>query len=180
MANPCSCVNAIVPVIPVCDEDCCLKACSAILPCSEAVGPCGQSGSLEVFSLSHKTTGCVVNDSPSALTFSLVSFDPEHFVSASITTGGILTWVTQGPERKNKYGEIVFRVSCPSDCLEETGACKPLSSLGTFTVGIKDLCADVICGAGTVCDECSGSCADVDANLDISSVITNANIQVNG
>jgi hypothetical protein len=164
-SGPCSCIQKTTwpgpAPCPSGQEDCCLKACNAILECTDAVGPCGAAGSFDLTTLSHIVTGC-----DGTIQYALESQDG-FFSDVRITKAGILTWVTGGPETVGKYGTIWFRMNCQSDCDD----CISLNAIGYIDVGVNDLCRNVICDEECeVCDPCSGLCVEQDVDLKIESV----------
>lgn len=164
-SNPCWCIKVTpqptTPSNPSCNEDaneCCLEACSGTIYCDNAVGPCGKVGNFDLTTLPHNLTGCL-----SGIQYSLEKYD-SFFVNASVSTAGVLSWTTGGPETANQYGKIYFKISCQSDC----GDCITLKAVGRMTIGVKDECQNTICDPTCeVCDPCEGTCIDLETNISI-------------
>ena len=159
-SDPCFCIQSTPSPAPspclTGQGECCLKVCNAILECTDAVGPCGAAGSFDLSTLDHITDGCT-----GSLQYALEDTDG-FFTDVRITRAGILTWVTGGPETVNKYGTICYRITCQSDCDD----CVTLNSLGYITIGVNDLCRNVVCEEECeVCDPCTGTCVEQETDL---------------
>jgi hypothetical protein len=164
--DPCFCIQTNTTPAPTpcpSNNECCLKACSSVLECTDSVGPCGQVGSFNLKNLEHIVTGC---SHPNDVKYVLEDYDKSHFASVTLTSAGILTWVTGGPETANKYGTVCFRITCPSS--DECDDCIQLNALGYFEIGTKDLCQSVVCDDSCeVCDPCTGTCIEQDVKIEI-------------
>ena len=149
--NPCFCLQfkTVYKPDPCVDKpECCLKACSAVIVCEDAVPACGQTGAFDLDLLEHVTSGC-----EGGLTYSLYKHD-EFFADVSVSKAGILSWTTKGEETIGKYGEVLFKISCQANCDD----CIVLESIGKMTIGVKDLCKGVTCEGSEICNKCTGDC----------------------
>lgn len=157
--NPCLCSSSSgVNPVDDCNEECnCLHLCHIAVNANSdlAVGPCGAEGTIDVTDAQYGHDFCACGDEPGY--WSVVSFDNEIFVSASIgAETGVLTWNTQGADAlSTQYGNIILKYCCG-----------PLSAYMTVLIGIKDLCQCPTCGTCDNCDPCTGIC--LDGNVDIS------------
>lgn len=159
--NPCPCNRCLCSPVDPCppDTECCLRACSGIIACDDAIGPCGQSGTFDLTTLAHITTGCT--DTPR---YALESHDG-FFPFVEITEAGILTWITPGKEFVDQFGMITFRMACATNCDE----CIVLEDLGCITIGVKNLCQGSTCAQGEECDLCDGTCVTISVDTEIQS-----------
>ena len=159
--NPCLCNPQQVTPSTDCPEECnCLKLCHITLNRndSNAVGPCAATGTLDVTEseYGHDTCACGEN----ALRWSVQAYDTDVFITTSITSAGVLTWVTQGPEALEKqYGSITLK-----------GCCGELSAYVNVIIGVKDLCNCPECEQCEDCDPCTGVCAEGDVDITIQGV----------
>lgn len=131
----------------------CLEICSPIINADDAVGPCGQFGTADLTTYKSNTEVC--EDNP--LTYSYVSHDAGVFASADVSTSGIVTWSTLGPETCGEYGEITFKVCCGK-----------FSILECITIGIKNECECPTCNSCEECDPCTGDCIEAAGEIMIS------------
>jgi hypothetical protein len=116
------------------------------------VGPCAQSGTFDLSTLSHNTSICTT---PLDLKWDLKSYDKTKLVSATIARNtGILTWITGDETTAGKFAEIYYSISCAPTCED----CFPLEHIATFAVGIKDECALHSCDECETCNPCTGIC----------------------
>lgn len=158
MANPCTCIGyPIVPSTPSpCpDPDNCLQLCHIVIPPANGVGPCGQTGQIDVTDpvFTHDISACGANP----LTWSVVGISEDgHIASASITPEGILTWITGPGASAGKVGIVTLK-----------GCCGELSSYIEVLIGVKDLCNCAGCDDCENCDPCTGDCLDVEVNVAI-------------
>lgn len=171
-SDPCCCIKVTTKTVPTpcppSQQDCCLKACNAVIACDDAIGPCGQSGTFDLSTLEHITTGC-----SGPVKYKLESHDGT-FLSVSITQAGILTWVTPGEEFVDEFGTICFRITCETDCDD----CVVLQSLGVIQIGIKNLCQGETCSEGESCDLCTGNCITIQVDTEVSSTAEAADTSV--
>jgi hypothetical protein len=77
--------------------------------------------------------------------YSIKKYDTEAFASVSITSSGVLTYVTSAAFIKQKEREITYKITCP---------CSNLSTTAKVKVCMKDLCRTA--PAGAVCNQCDG------------------------
>lgn len=148
----CKCDHGTVIVDPggptPCDH--CLYVTSHIVSCNDGVGPCGETGSLVL------TTNC---SNPS---FSVIYHD-SAFENVSISQVGddwTLFYDTVAETAvPNTYYEIRYKVSCNG------GTFDGLSVIGSTSACIRNLCKDVVCPEGEVCNPCDGICAAAEINL---------------
>lgn len=151
--NPCFCIQTNTVQVntpaPCPDTECCVKACNAVVACSDSVGPCEQEFSLDLSALNHITDGC-----SGSLTYALESSD-SALLDVNITTSGLLTG--KSPTSVNsveKFYKIYYRIICETDC----SSCVVLESVGVIQLGIRNLCKGVVCDTGSTCDYCTGQC----------------------
>lgn len=180
ICNPCSCLTGQITMMPATPcpadkSDCCLKACNGLITCENGgVGPCGQSGVMNLNDLLHHTSGC-----EGELVFRKGKedfFDKNIFASVTIKPDGELKWVTNGPEVAGKYGQICFKVLCLSNCED----CTELRANGTVTIGVKDMCLVNTCEECETCNPCTGVCEETDAMVSVGTLDQNSNIIANG
>ena len=151
----CICDHYTIVVDPGPDSDpCedCLNISSSVVGCPNSIGPCGETGTIEL------TTNCV------APTWSIVYHDPA-FENVAIDGDGTLTYDTvEGEATPNTYYDIIYKVTCGDE--EFVG----LGVIGTAKSCIKNLCSGVNCDEGEVCDECTGLCGPAGINLQLNIV----------
>lgn len=159
--NPCLCNPVSQTTTPDCPEDCnCLKLCHITLNSSDssAVGPCAAIGTLDVTDESYGHDTCACGTNP--LRWSLEYFDPNIFVTASVTTAGVISYTTQGPSALDQeYGKIILKLCCGQ-----------ISHYLEVLIGIKDLCNCPSCDACDDCDPCSGVCAEAEVDITVQGV----------
>ncbi len=150
MDNPCDadCRGNCNP----CSGNCMIVPDITVLPINSQ-GPCGGIVNVDVAAASTLTE-C----NSGAVTYEVVSFS-SAFDSAVISNLGVLTVVTSDTAVPNNSYEVVVKVKCDAYGIFENT---------TVSIGIKDLCALVICGPGQVCEACTGNCvAAAPINLSI-------------
>lgn len=125
----------------------CIFVCDGVVPCSEAVGPCGKEGFVDVTTLNNNLSGC-----DSGPIFTVINDYDKSFISNAYYTGSVLTWVTAADAPVKKFTEISSRVVC------KNANGKKLSYVFKISIGIKDLCDCVDCGKCEECDPCTGEC----------------------
>lgn len=168
--NPCLCTPSIAT--PACPEDCtCLQLCNIIINAlsDDAVGPCAKTGTVDIADTDvYAHDFCACGDDTRY--WSIVSYDTDIFVNASITTDGTLSWTTMGADVAGEYGCVIVRVCCGN-----------LSALATVQIGVKDLCLNCNgCSPCESCDECSGSCIDSEINISIQGINSETNTVIQG
>lgn len=166
-SNPCLCSSPGTPpvVVPECK---CLQVCNVTVNALNdvAVGPCASTQTLDIASPAFSHDTCVCGDDP--VTWSIVDYDPDIFITAEITTAGVLTWITGGPETAGQYGVITVKVCCGI-----------LSTYACIIVGVKDLCKCPSCGTCQNCDPCTGQCLDNATQVEIGGVEIGADPELN-
>lgn len=171
-SNPCNCIGTPItpsnPPVQDCPQGCCLNYCSAIIAPQNAVGPCGQTGLFDLRTLAVET-GCCENE----VAFQILASDKAHFVGTTITGGHQLKWVSQGADRKGKFGIVRIKATCKTD------KSQTLNKIFTVTIGMKDLCEGVVCEDCFECDPCSGACIKSDVTLMVNEFTTPADLAVN-
>lgn len=166
----CGCTsNQSAPSCPQADcpqgEDCgdcnCLYFCDITVLAKHGVGPCNETGSLDIYSVSNECCACL--ESP---TFHVLSYDESLLSNIDIDSEGILSWTTTGdPETAGEYTEIQVKAKC----FNKDGIC--LEYIFCVTIGIKDLCLCVDCDEKcTECDPCTGECVDVGGEISVTCV----------
>lgn len=151
--NPCLCTpptTCDTPTTPSCATGECICFCDIlILPTDIEAVACGQAGTISLLGQESDTTAC----GETTPVFTLLGFDGTFFSNAFIDTIDIissvtLTWVPlEGAP--NVTGNIVFQVSCGD-----------LAKIVTVTIGRKNLCLNVVCPDGQICEECTGNCVE--------------------
>lgn len=156
--NPCLCSPcSSSPAPPDCPEvdDNCLDVCDiTILPtANEAVGPCGQVGTIDMAAAAaHNVTLCTNGGLNQK--WEVVDWDTEVFVDASTTSAGVLSWVTADNLDEKPAGTIYVKLSCGM-----------YAAFGSVIVGIKDVCLDIVCNVPQACNRCTGQCDDQSSNI---------------
>lgn len=139
------------PPTNICED--CLYVTSHVITPPNGVGPCGETGSIQV------TTNC---DTP---TYSIVYHDAA-FENVSISVGGLISYDTvEGVATPDEYYTIIYKVVCGGG-----GDLDGYSVFGTAKIGIKNLCTGVNCDGGEVCDPCTGNCEPAEINLELNIV----------
>lgn len=169
--NPCICpCPPSGECQPKCPEDCnCLKACNISIKSTSdlAVGPCAQVGQVDVMNEEFNHNFCACKENP--VRWSVVDFDPEIFITSSITKEGILSWTTQGPESLDKqYG-----------CITLKACCGELSTYVTVIIGVKDLCTCPDCDQCEDCDPCTGECIELNVEVSVDDINSQSNVSIN-
>lgn len=153
----CECIGQYNPPVQTpCppEVDNCLKLCDIVLLGEDAVGPCGQTGNIDVSDdtqYGHDYSACT-----GSVTWSIVDFDSTLLVSANITSAGVLTWVTGPGSTAGKYAAVTLK-----------GCCDDLSDYMTVLIGIKDLCNCPECNECDNCDPCTGDCLDGEVEMQV-------------
>ena len=142
--NPCSCVAQTVSVSP-CHKPStnCVLAANYTIRCADSVQP-GGTGQVDV-SEDSVTTIC------GGVTWAIVSYDSSFFDSVTISAAGVVEFTISATATPASYGEIVYRVDCTD---------KTYGALGTVQVCARNLCLQVTCPSGQVCDPLTGLCED--------------------
>ena len=160
--NPCDCIGITHVTDPQpCDpkkpkDKNCLKLCDIVVLSKDGVGPCGQTGTLNLNNYPHTIEVC----KGVALKWKVKYFDDKIFVTATSTREGILSWVTKGPETVKKYGKVIVEACCGE-----------FSDYGNVLIGIKDECQCPDCPDCDNCDPCTGNCLDYVVNPSVQSMI---------
>lgn len=157
--NPCSCVSSCNPSDPPdtptsCD---CLNLPYITVFPDDSVGPCGQTGTVD-FTDCFDFCAC----ENEVATITVMEISPEVLTVNSINTGGMSYTTTEEANAYDKV-EIIIKASCTDKDDENV----TIADFTTITIWIKDLCKNVLCGAGESCDKCSGECEE-DVNLTVS------------
>lgn len=148
----CKCDHGTIiidPGNPVLCEDC-LYVTSHVVPCTDGVGPCGETGTVTL------ETNC------SNPTFTVI-LTPDAFENVSISQiedAWVLTYDTvEGEAVSNTYYEIRYKVTCGG------GDFSGLSVIGSASICVLNLCTDVTCSGDNVCNPCTGICGPAPINL---------------
>lgn len=150
MAYPCICCpgGGCSSSQPTCSD--CLRAASIIVSPSESVTGCGDTGSVDILSLSDFSI-C-----ETSITWALVSYDTDAFTDVTLVDG-VLEFTTTNAAVSGTFYEFIGKVHC-------TGTL--LSQYFKVTVPIKNLCYGVVCSEGLVCNPCTGGCiSEVDVEV---------------
>lgn len=139
MACPCNNPTIIAPN-PTCKD--CIVAKTVRYTCDNSPNPCGESVTLDLSAI-NKIDAC----GNCGATYTIKKYDIEGFDSVSITSGGVLTYVTSDKFVKQKEYEITYKITC--NCGEPQ-----LSTTAKVYVCRKDLCRTAPKGAA--CNQCNG------------------------
>jgi hypothetical protein len=167
--NPCLCTSNTNTPTPGCPTDCtCLQVCNVTVNGLDptAVGPCAQTGTLDLTDPSINHDFCACGENPPI--WSIVDYDSTIFTTAEITTGGDLTWITGGGETAGKYGVINVKVCCGI-----------LSTYACVIIGIADQCNCPTCGTCEDCDPCTGLCLEGQIQVGLTGINTSADPLLN-
>jgi len=170
-SHPCTCIG--VGTIVTSPKPCptpgnCLVLCDIVVTPMNGVGPCGQSGTIDVADTdvyNHKFDAC--EDNP--VRWSIVNIEGDAIATASITMAGVLTWITGNASTVGKIGTITLKACCGM-----------LSAYMQVLIGVKDLCNCPDCENCETCDPCTGECLEVDINISAGSLTTPSNLIANG
>lgn len=156
--NPCPCVGTYTP-----NDDCPSSSCDClnlgyitVFP-DDGVGPCGQAGTV---SFTDCFDFCACENEVATLTVVDVSA-PDSITINSVNQSG-LTYTTTSEANAYDKITVVLKGTCTSKDDEDL----QLGDYTVITIYIKDLCKNVVCGAGETCDKCTGECED-DINLTV-------------
>lgn len=162
--NPCTCIGVrsqFQPTPPPCPLNNCLVLCDIVILSKDGVGPCGQSGTIDLMdsSYNHDFTVC----EGSSINWSFISVEG-YLPSVKVTPDGILTWITGDSSSAGKYSTITLKACCGE-----------YASYMDVIVGVKDLCNCPGCNQCETCDPCTGDClsSDVQTSLNNSRNLTN-------
>lgn len=168
-SNPCTCITKCCDgvVNSPCNpkpgkgaDDCCLFLCNGVVASQDAVGPCSQTGTLDLISLTHNFDCCV--DAP---VISVVDYDKSLFSSASVS-GTVLTWTTVSGAPISTYGEVNLKTCCKT----EDGTV--LTHFSCQQIGIKDMCQCPDCpDKCEECDPCTGDCVEKAGEIKVSKTL---------
>jgi hypothetical protein len=135
-----------------CDYGPCLVA-SHILLCEEDSVACNESGHILWENTKISTEVCTGEP-----TFTIISHS-DNLTNVNVNSTQLNFSVVDGINGADeRVGKITYRISCDG-----------LSTEGTVTILIKSNCHGVICGNGTVCDDCSGECVAISPDISTSS-----------
>ena len=168
--NPCLCTPSVDN--PTCPEDCtCLQLCNIIINglSDDAVGPCGQTGTKDIADTNvFAHDFCACGSDP--VSWHVVSYDKDIFANASITTAGVLSWITMGEDVAGEYGCVIVKACCGN-----------LSALATVQIGVKDLCLGCNgCEPCESCNACTGDCDNAEVNVAVTGINSESNTTVSG
>ena len=137
-----------------CTSDCpkpscegCLSISQPIVLPSSGVAPCGDTGFVTI-----EYAGC-----DSEPTFTVLSHDSE-LTNVSFTDNNLM-FESTADAVAGQYYKIRYKATCA-----DTG----YEAQGVAHIGITDLCAEVTCPSGQVCNPCDGTCEDACADLEAS------------
>lgn len=148
---PCNCGNVKVVTPPPsqpCDD--CLIVNSLRLACDDGPDPCGDTISINLTDyndLSACDCGVPV--------YSLVSYDEDAFVTATVSSAGLLEAETAEWYEFNEYPIIRYKVDCP---------CSLLSASGNVYVCFKNPCP-LECHDN--CEPCTGECSEEELDIEV-------------
>lgn len=148
----CGCRTTTISV-PSCPTGC-IAGGYHIIPQSESVGPCGQSGTFDLAVMPINITNTTTCGA--ALIYKLEGWDHTGFEIVT-KSGSSITFITTSAALEGEVYKIQYSVRCASS---------GLSDLGEVWVVIADACADVTCVSGESCNRCTGECDE--APVDVS------------
>ncbi len=159
MLKKCLCRATTVepPVVNSCDN--CFYIPNLILMSNDSVAPCGETGEVNILE-NAKINVCSMSPTGTPLcplTYQIISYGNGFFGSPSITNG-ILSFTGDNSLKIGKYTDVTIKVSC---------SCKNLSTFVNIKIGFKDMCKNVVCANGSICNACSGECESKSSDLSI-------------
>lgn len=162
--NPCFCSGTTPIASPkLCATGNCICFCDVyISPNSDLAVPCLTQGVVNLNEFDRNLDVCSNN----SVSYQVMYYEDDFFLSASITRLGVLTWTPKN-QLGRFSGNLVFKISC--------GA---LSKLVTVTIAKKDMCSGVVCPQGYTCDQCTGDCHPVDGVANIAVQIQKAQLDI--
>lgn len=119
--------------------------------CSKGPNPCAASFQLDL-------TEYVENSINDTETFELVKYNVNGFSSVTVSSAGLLQATTDGIGGEEYI--IEYKVSTVEDGVT-------YSVNGYVYLCLKDLCRGVTCAEGEECDNCTGSCVNIVADLEL-------------
>ncbi len=157
--NCCLCYPTVCsPTTPKkCPTGNCLYVPHLLVGSDNSVGPCEEEGLIPFEDTGIDTTLCG-NTAP---VYTILSHS-QIFKNVTINSTGINFTTTIAIEEAS-VGIISYSVSCGK-----------YASTATVTIILKQLCASVICSAGTYCDKCTGTCEDIEGSLTVAGSVLGA------
>lgn len=119
--------------------------------CSKGPEPCSASFELNLNEYVENS----INDSE---TFELVDFPADGFSAVTVTSEGVLNATTDGIGGEEYV--IRYRVKTTYEGVE-------YAAMGYVYLCFKNLCKGVDCEEGEECDNCTGECVDLLADLEV-------------
>lgn len=146
--------------VEICFDDPCEAGCSKCNTCSgECYGSADEvSATIDCSSTGNThnaATGLNLASCDGSNTWSVVT-DPE--LSAIISNAGLITYDATSLALPGVEYTITWTVTC---------SLYGMTTSGTLKVMIDDKCVGVTCGAGEVCNKCTGICEDIQSDMDI-------------
>lgn len=157
--NPCETKPQKCKVDPCAD---CIRVASPIILPENSVGPCGQTGFVNLKPLNNYS----ICGEGGEVFHKIIKYDETAFSGVYIddTNGKLeLRFTTTDAAQINTPYYIFYKSACKV---------KNRSDIGVVTVFIKDLCAYANCNN---CNKCTGEC---DGNIDLTVDIEPSNIQI--
>lgn len=154
--NCCLCYGTQVgsnPCVPTVSDPCptnCIYAPSIVVSESNSVYACGETGLIPFENLEFGLTVCGTDQ----VNYSIVSYSAE-LTSVSIDSNGI-TFTSTDAAADTLRGTLTYKVDCGE-----------YATLGNVTIIFRSRCANVMCGTGLECDECTGNCDPIDVDISI-------------
>jgi hypothetical protein len=133
----------------------------------QAVGPCAATGTIDVSDedYGHDFCACGAN----TVVWGIEEYDKAGFISATINSSGVLTWVTAGPETAGNYYCIVLCASCG-----------PLKAYMNVLIGVKNLCYGCTGETCASCDPCTGVISEDAVNASVTVSTTSSSSSISG
>lgn len=117
---------------------------------SNSALPCGGSFIVDVGAESD-LSNCTTGVNWYILPPSLGGYNSDAFESVSINSSGVLVGTTTNAIELNTFYTFTGKVTC-SDTL--------LSQYFTVKLAVNNICLEVVCGEGLICNPCDGSCIE--------------------
>ena len=156
----CLCLNTTPNVVidPPGYEDCmdCFYIPSLYLAAKDSVGPCGETGTIDLLEHANVTI-CNENNIPCTITWKVISWG-KGFSVPPVVSNGILSFTTANELTPSELTWITVKAECP---------CKELGTFVKVKIAFKDLCKDIVCPTGQYCNPCDASCLPKQSDLSI-------------
>lgn len=155
MANPCSCFSSYTSYTPSTTSSCddCIRLGTLLVTGSDAADPCGGAGVVLFDCFCYG--GC----DDGSVTFTILETSPAGAITVDSITKDQMNYTTGVDTEGGDRVEVLFEAVC-----NDTG----LADHGRVIIYLNNLCANVNCTTGQVCDHCTGTCVDDEIDLEVS------------